>query len=149
MLFYPEKCYWIDEQSGICGYAEPCDEFLHSQSIIYSGVTKVQFGNVIVNMIVVDSNFLKLEQNIQDFFIYHEIGHIKYGHNNISINEAKRIIIKRCLGFLPKMEVQADCYAASVVGKSTAKLALRAMITDKQLPFMSRFEIVKRFIKIK
>lgn len=144
--FDSNKCFYIkgEEENRICIYDDPCDEFLHSQGIIYCGVTKVQFGDSIFNVIVADSNFLELDENARSFFINHEIGHVKYNHNY-----TRHLYILRALGFLPKIEVQADCYAAAVIGKDAAKTALRSMIVNKKLPLASRLEMVKRYFRIK
>ena len=149
MLFYPEKCFWIDEVNDVCTYDDICDDFLHSQGIIYAGVTKVKFGDRVLNVITCDSNFLELDENTRNFLIYHEVGHVIHNHTNMNTKQAKYNIIKRSLGILPKMEIQADCYAASVIGKDAAKLALRSLISNKKLIFVSRFEMFKRFIKVK
>ena len=144
--FDSNKCFYIkgEEENRICIYDDPCDEFLHSQGIIYCGVTKVQFGDSIFNVIVADSNFLELDDNARVFFINHEIGHVKYDHNN-----TRRLYILRALGFLPMMEAKADCYGAAVIGKDVAKAALRSMIVNKKLPLASRLEMVKRYFRIK
>ena len=150
MLFDSNKCYYIgDKKDRICIYDDPCDEYLHSQGIIYCGVTKVQFGELIVSVIIVDSEFFRLDENIRNFFIQHEIGHIKHNDDNTSKMLGKLIVLGRSIGCLPKMEVRADCYAASVIGKGAAKAALRSLASNKNLPIMSRFECFRRSNKIK
>lgn len=144
-MIYPEKCYWVNgEENNICIYDDTCDDYLHSQGIMYSGVTKVKFGSMELNVIVCDSKFLELDQNTRDFFVYHEVGHVKYDHKY-----SKLVNIARALGFLPKMEVQADCYAAAMIGKDAAKSALKSLVGNKRLPLITRIEALKRYFKVK
>ena len=47
------------------------------------------------------------------------------------------------------MEVEADCYAASVIGKHAAIQALHSIALNKKLPLISKFETIKRIARIK
>lgn len=151
MIFNSEKSYLINGETDICIYDEPCDEYLHSQHILYTGVTKVQFGEMSVYMIVVDSDFLKLDENVRNYLLYHEIGHIKNNHLNMTKEKAKRTILLRRLGILPKMEIEADCYAASVIGKSNTINALKTLMrnNNKRSRLVSKMELFRRSIRIK
>lgn len=152
MNFEISKTYYVkgEEENNICIYGETCDDYIHSCGIIYCMCGKEQLDNGdIVELITVDSLFMKLPEKVQNFMIYHEVGHIKFGHTELSVVKVALINICRRLGFLPKMEVEADCYAASMVGIEDAKLGLKFLMGDKTLSLIGRIEAFKRLLRVK
>ena len=100
-------------------------------------------------LILYDSHFLNFEDNVQDFFIEHEVGHIKHGDlNGLEREDAYKLLLKRCCGIIPKLELKADVYAASVVGRNVAKKALLQMAKCKFLPLITKRELFLRWIYI-
>lgn len=73
--------------------------------------------------IFIDTQFNKLNEHIKDFILYHEIGHKICGHisKNVLIN-IKRDIVS--LFSVSKEELEADAFAASIVGYDNAIDAL-------------------------
>lgn len=149
-LFYANKLHKINGYDDIFMYNEDCDEYMHSQNASFCAVAKVNFGGTILNVVVVDSYFKKLSQTAQDFCILHEVGHIKYQHyNNFNAAAVQFSNNNRAMGVLPKEEIEADGYAASIIGVAAARLALLQMVMFKCISIGSKFEILKRCFKIK
>ena len=138
MKFYAEKSFWIDESKSICGYIDPCDEFMRSIKASFCCVFKVNFGNVTVNMIAGDSKFATLDDQVKEFIIYHEIGHVNYNH--LAKSHRKK------LNEVFREEFEADEYAASIVSKYTALYALYDLI--KHAGFLSKIELFVRMLHI-
>lgn len=150
MLFYTDKMYLLEGETNICVYNDTCDDYMKSLKLLFCAVTTVDVNGNIFNVIIGDSNFERLDNKVQSFLLNHEIGHIKYGHlTNLSQKDSRRLIVKRLLGFLPKMEVEADCYAASIVGIENAKYALLWSAKNKSLSLNSRLECFKRYLRVK
>ena len=150
MLLYTDKMYLLEGESNICVYNDTCDDYMKEYKILFCAVTKAIVNGTVYNVIIGDSNFEKLENKIQSFLLNHEIGHIKHDHlTGLDEQSSKQLTLKRFLGFLPKMEIEADCYAASVVGIKDAKYSLLWFVKNKNLPFITRFECLKRYIRIK
>lgn len=150
MLFYTDKMYLLENETNICVYNDTCDDYMKSLKLLFCAVATVNVNDNIFSVIIGDSNFERLDNRVQSFLFNHEIGHIKLNHlNNLVEQDSKRLAIIRSLGILPKMELEADCYAASVVGISDAKYSLLWLVKNKNLPFMSRLEALKRYIKVK
>lgn len=145
-LFFADKMTEIEDAIYI--YNEPSDDFLHSKNIILCGTTVVDFGDFKRNVIVYDSSFYKLPKFVKEAFIQHEVGRIKNNDHILSEKEANKLIIKRLLGILPKMEINADKYAASVIGVDKVKNALSFMINKTNIPFNVRVEFARRYHKL-
>lgn len=81
-----------------------------------------------IDYIYVGQQFMKLSELGQDFVLYHEIGHSKYGHNKTEPKMNKLYKIKRKifgkLGLVVKEEILADRYAAKMLGKENALEAI-------------------------
>lgn len=150
MLFYTNKMYLLENETNICVYNDTCDDYMKSLNLLFCAVVTVNVDNNTYNVIIGDSNFERLDNKVQSFLLNHEIGHVKHNHlANLSEKDSKRLILKRSLGFLPKMEVEADCYAASVIGLADAKYSLLWMVKNKNLSLITRLEAFKRYLKIK
>lgn len=150
MVFYTDKMYLLENELDICVYNDICDDYMNSYKLLYCAVTSVQVGNKVYSVIIGDSNFENLDNRIQCFLFNHEIGHIKHNHlAELNEQDTKRLVLKRLLGILPKMEVEADCYAASIVGISNAKYSLKWMFKNPRLPLMTRIEALKRYLRVK
>lgn len=145
-LFFADKMIEIEE--GIFLYDEPSDNFLHSRNILLSGTCIVSFGDFQRTLIVYDSAFKKLPKFVQDVCIQHEVGRIKNNDHILSEEEAKKLTIKRIFGMLPKMEINADNYAASVLGTDKVKQALSFMLNKTNIPFATRVELARRYHRL-
>lgn len=147
-LFYVDKLISLGDNVFL--YNEPLDEYLHNKGIILCAAIQINFGGDIKNVVLYDSALLKLPDHVQEMFVRHEVGHFVNGDiNNLSPSDATKIIIKRIFGLTPKMEYNADKYAASVIGISKAKSALSFMINKTNIPFHAKIELIKRYYKIK
>lgn len=145
-LFFADKM--IEMEEGIYLYNEPMDYFLHSKNIILCASTIVDFGDFKRNVIVYDTAFNELPKYVRDTCIYHEIGRIKNNDHNLNAKECRKLVIKRMIGILPKMEINADKYAASVLGTFKVKNALSFMINKTNIPLTTRVELARRYHKL-
>lgn len=78
------------------------------------------------------------ENGISYFGLFHELGHIHYGHvfknKNRTQDEIRRERIEAILmGKVVKDELEADAFAAEYVGNLTAVLALQKMREDRRM----------------
>ena len=99
-------------------------------------------------MIIRDSNFDSLTDICKDFIVHHELGHIYNKDTSMVPYKSKLIMIKRALGFTPKMEFKADNFAACVLGKYNCIYALFELLRNKKVCIISKIEIIKRIIRI-
>lgn len=131
-------------------YHEPAsDSYLHSRGMALAAAVALDFNGVIKYAVLHDSAFDKLPDYVKKFFVTHELGHAINGDlDKIDDALAKKLIIQRTLGILPKIEILADRYAASVVGKDIAKKSLMFMIRNTNLPWNSKLELMKRYFMI-
>lgn len=139
------------EDEKIFIYDKPDTSSVRSRGCALSMITSIQLGFESAYLVVVDEEFMKLPEEARNFFLWHEYGHFYNGHFNqiISSKDTARLIIKRSLGLLPKMEVEADLYAASVVGPSAAINSLLYLVKNSNAPLMSKIEMIRRAFKIK
>lgn len=147
-LFYSDKLVQVNDDVYL--YTEPMDEYLHNRGIVLCAAVKINFGDAIYDVIVFDSALLKLPPYVQDMFIGHEVGHfVNNDISDLSEADARKLIIKRTFGIIPTMEFNADKYAASLIGVSSAKSALMFMVKNTNLPLNSKIELLRRYCKIK
>lgn len=88
-----------------------------------------------------DAQFRKMSKDTQYAILCHEMGHYKHNHipgKSYTINRIKAITKGRVL----KMELEADAYAASIVGTSNMRKALYEL--TKYTHGMARKEIYLR-----
>lgn len=102
-----------------------------------------------IETIRVNQQFMNLDHNTQKFILYHELGHIHYGHNKQSYelnmkNKRKRRLYNK-IGIVPKEEIQADLYAAKMLGKENA---LKALQDSLNILKGKEFRIRKLLVKI-
>lgn len=77
--------------------------------------------------------------------ILHEIGHTKDCNQfDADKEEAEWIMIKRSLEFLPKSEIAADSYAASLIGIDNAIKSLVWLVRNTDLSTISKIEMLRR-----
>lgn len=143
-----EEVYYCEKEKG---------SHLRSTGAALAMVQNVKFTNFSLMgghqtfdapVIMHDEAFELLPKFVQKFLLYHEIGHVVNDDINISEEESKRLIVKRAFGVLPKMEVKADAYAASVVGVDSARKALQFLIDKTDIPMISKIECRRRIRKI-
>jgi Zn-dependent peptidase ImmA (M78 family) len=102
-----------------------------------------------LDRIYVNQQFMEQDENTQKFVLYHEFGHIYYGHNKVdnSITNFKRKIFHR-FGLVVKQEIQADFHAVRLLGKENALKAITETI--KFIPsreLKTRRLLIKLFAK--
>ena len=102
-----------------------------------------------IEIIRVNQQFMNLDENTQKFILYHELGHIHYGHNKQDQETNERNKRKRKLyfrfGLVPKEEIQADLYAAKMIGKENA---LKALQKSLEILRTKEFKTRKLIMKI-
>lgn len=88
----------------------------------------------------------KLPLEIKEAIVAHEIGHIKHGHTDMSVAEQVMHERIQCLhnGTVHQSELDADAYAASVVGTTTFIDALNYMSTLPCVTDEDKVEIQNR-----
>ena len=140
----------VDASKNIYKYQITADEFMHSRGFLLAAAVKVYLKNgMICTLVVHDSLFEKLPNNVQYFLMYHEIGHCINGDlDSLTELDSKIFLIKRALGILPKIEINADKYAASIIGANKMKEAIMFMIKKTNIPLTSKFELFKRYIRL-
>ena len=135
--------------NDIYKYDIAVDEIMHTRGLALMAAVKVYYCGTTSNLIMYDTSFEKLPLGVQEFLMYHEIGHIVNKNlDTLTESEAKNLIIKRALFILPKMEVEADKYAASILGTDKVKQIMLFMIKNTNLPFTSKLELLKRYLKL-
>jgi len=143
------KILMQDIDTNVFIYEDFCDEFMYKNGFIFSAAVPV-IGNVKnAGLILTDTNFSQLENNVQQFILYHEIGHIKLKHLNTVKDITKKLVFMRSFGFTPKMEYDADEYAVSILGVNFVKQALLQLSKYNKLSFISKIEFLKRYIHLK
>lgn len=145
-LFYEHHLVKI---AGNVYYNEPTsDDYMHSRGIVLAAAVALNFNGVKKYAVLHDSYFDNLPEYVKRFFIAHEVGHAANGDLEITESESIKNVIKRVIGILPKMEVEADRYAASIIGKDVVKKAIKFMVMKTNLPLNSKIELVKRYFLI-
>ena len=149
LTFEPEHLVHIGE--NIYGYTnlEKASEYLHAKGICLAAVVsaKTMFGETL-QIVMCNNIAFELPEYVQEFLIQHEIGHAVNGDLNMTPLESCKLMIKRTLGFLPEMELKADAYAAKVNGIESTKNAIKFLILDTNLPFISKLELIRRYKKV-
>lgn len=128
----------IKNFNGINYAIQESDTFVHGNFAFLCCVTKTTNG---VYIIFTDSYFKTLPKKAQDFFIYHEIGHMT--HNTLHKNKNIFGVAKRDIND----EIQADAFAAGAVGINIAIESLR--FVEKNIIEANKREIKKRIKKLK
>ena len=147
-MFYYENFGKLND--NIYYYQKPEDNYLHLQGAQLCCVTRIMYQDNLVYLIVHDSNFEKLPDEVQTFFILHELGHIANNDfNNLSQEKIIRDNIKRMFGYLPKHEIKADLFAVSVMGVTEVKEVIKFLLTKTDLALLNKFDFIKRYIRIK
>jgi Zn-dependent protease with chaperone function len=92
-------------------------------------------------IIVVDDEFLKLSEKTQLALIYHELGHFEYNHRESSFVRS----VKMCLGFVSQNEIDADAYAAEIIGNVEMIDALTELHSiTKQREIRQRIKLIQK-----
>ena len=112
-------------------------DLLQQSGIFMIGTIKLKYilpnrQEKIVQSIIVNDLFIAQSENTQNFFIAHEMGHIKNNDldtplfmKNTKWNRFKYIF--SCKYGVPEIEKEADKYAVSIVGKENAIMALESL----------------------
>lgn len=130
---------------GVIYYAP---ETVKAAGLLVSGTMAMATAiGTIVNVIITDDLFYTLSPEAQNFFLCHERGHIKAGDSTKLAGHQLSYALA-CVFGCPKIERNADAYAASVVGIDNAKNAMKEMIHLKRLPLMAKLQMVKRYIAL-
>lgn len=101
---------------------------LHDTNLVYAHgmlcacTMKNRFG---YDIIVVDGVFMTFNENVQNALIHHELAHIEMKHSE-NINKVKYMLTN--LFTVPKIEYEADEYAAKIVGLDNMVDALKCLM---------------------
>lgn len=137
-----------DQKIYLCD--EPHTKDLHSIGLGCCALVKSNINGEDAYVIMYDDAFLQFPQYVRDCFFYHEIGHFVHKHTqDLNPKDAKIIMLKRTLGILPAMELEADAYAASVVGVDTLMSAFSFFIRNTDAPLMGKIEMFRRMFILK
>lgn len=134
-------------------YTEPCNEYMRDIGLTIVAANKVEIHDKSdtrkAGLIIHDLNLLKFDNDVQNFLINHEIGHISNGDlSDMTDKKSITLIIARCLGIIPSMEFKADTFAALVTSKKAAQKSLMKLVKSKSLPFITRKEFFIRWIAL-
>ena len=147
--FQLDKMIEVSGCPGIYIYDEPYDEFLRAGGSMLAVATKLNVNGENRHLIVFDSSLEKLPEDVRNFNLMHELGHLLYEHlDSHSVKEIRKINFKRSLGIFPKIEVEADAFAGSVLGVCNAKQSLMFMIKNTNMPIITKLELAKRYFKL-
>lgn len=105
---------YINSYAKITGHGIPVvlsDETVHNNSCIYAVCVQYTSGKYVI---YVDNNYMSMPKRVQEFIIWHELGHI---------HEDGVVRTLEC-------ECRADAYAAKKVGKRNAIYALNYMWSE-------------------
>ena len=144
------------EEDKIKVYLKSCSKFVHACGVVISGATKADEENTYI--IYTDNIYDEFPKKYQEAFIAHEIGHILSGsvdkitdraikiYNNCKdIHKTREKMTGRNIAY----ELEADRYAAGVVGVKTMIGALN-YYTDNYIIEKEPFdEVVKRIKKLR
>lgn len=138
------------EDKDIYIYNNPESNILHSQGACFAALMKVNiFGGDNAFLIVTDKEYNQLPNFANEFYFHHEVGHFVCNHlNTMSEDELRLTLHKRALGFLPTMEIEADAYAASVIGHKNCMQSLFYIIMRTNLPIRSKIESLRRIFHL-
>lgn len=118
----------LDDNHGNVAIPFRCDEIIHSNHSLALTLTYIAIaaGDLYGNEnIYVDDEFFKLPEKVQIFIYEHERGHIESGHLKAANAESMQERMKNFKkGIVSQIELEADAYAASVIGKDHAVAAL-------------------------
>lgn len=134
----------------ICIYKKLADDFIHKDRVAFTGVVRMEIEGKQCYLIVTDSHFNKLPKGVRRFLLYHEIGHCFQFLRCSEIDEdTLRMETKgRLYGKLPISELNADAYAASILGVKKASMALKWLAINTDLPLLTKIELVRRIISL-
>ena len=140
-----------DDKNIVAIHTEPCDEYMHSNGMLLAAANAIDLNNPDdirnAGVIIYDSYLLKLDKDIQDFFINHEIGHIMNGDMKVaSAKKSEMLLFLRRHGLIPIMEFKADAFAAAIVGKNVAKKSFMHLLRLKSLSFVCKRDIFIRLL---
>ena len=128
-------------------------EMMISMGMAICCVAPFMFNDEKKYIILHDNTFDKLPKKVQDMFVQHEIGHVMNGDlENITVLKSLGMILLRTIGIIPKMEIDADEYAAKQLGFD---LAVKTLIYSSKhagsLSAMGKLEMKRRanYLKIK
>ena len=147
LFAHKEDLKLIDKENEIYMLKERKDAYVHTCGCAIAMAINFSFDGIIYKAIVCDSSFDRLPKYVQKFIVLHEIGHHVNGDGNLSEKEKLRALAGRTIGILPKMKVNADKYAYSVMGEK-AKSALKFLLCRTNVKFIAKTELMKRIMKI-
>ena len=153
-IFTYNKLKPVKNHDNIFYYEDALDNYMHANLIAGLAAVKVKFltsdGNfTYCDTILHDSSYDEFPKFVKRFLMEHEIGHSKNKDLDMDAKTSRMILIKRSFGILPNIEIEADAYAASIVGASNAKKALLFLRKRTDLPLTSKIELMRRYWKIK
>lgn len=122
------------------------NNIVHSISSIIACTGFINTINGMTDCIFVDDRYDILPDYVKDFFIYHEIGHIKNQHfkyNDVINKGASKYAFSRIFK-LRQEEVEADEYSMNIIGEENAIKALDFLINNTKIGFTTKKELKLR-----
>lgn len=124
---------------------DACETLCPGNTVPFAGICGVRFASnpeTITHCIFCNNKFMELAEDIRHIVFEHEIGHKVYQHTS----EHNMPSILELFGFKGKylqQEMEADAYAAAIVGKDAVIRALKCVVKD--YPLLSRLLVQYRF----
>lgn len=92
-------------------------------------------------IIIVDDSFLTMSKETQIAIVCHELGHFHYKHKERPFIRS----LKMTFGIVSQNEIEADAYAANVIGVNNMIRALHELYTfTKQREIKQRIKILQK-----
>ena len=139
-----------NDECVICKHTEPCDDYIHAVGSAFAIAQKTILTDNSgrkSGIIFCASYLSKLDEETQNFVMCHEVGHIVNGDlENMTGLLSRLIMLLRILGIVPKMEIMADAFAASVIGKDATKKSLMWLAKFKPLGLIGRRDAFIRWL---
>lgn len=123
-----------------------CQNMCLNNVVPFVGVCGVQFSNQaqgkITHCIFCNNKFMELPEDVRAPVFEHELGHVVHKHSDKNNTPT----LWEVFGFKGKylqQEMEADAYAAAIVGKDAVIKALKTVVKD--YPFFSRLLMQHRY----
>ena len=144
-LFLSTEDRFVNGREDIIYHIDAEDSVMKSCGIMFCGVFPMLVNGNKCNVILHDSAFEKMPENVQRMFVEHEIGHIMNGDTeNISLATSLKYLAMRMIGIIPNIELKADEYAAKQIGYAETINAFSYVIKHVNLPLISKLEVIRR-----
>lgn len=123
-------------------------QIIHCNDVIWGTNSRIACAGsfAYTDCIYVDDFYFMFPDYVQEFILYHELGHIVNKHTDSVLDI--RIHNLRRLFRVDELEIEADAYAVKYLGKEKSLKALMYLHNRIHLPMLSRREIKKRIRRV-